>query len=193
MKFLILGLIWLAAAVAAGASGALLQLRPPAPQLVVLTLTAALVLAGRLWPAFRAWLAGLGWRSVVALHLSRFVGFAFLWFSSQGRLPATFAVPAGVGDIAVAVLAGGLLLASTSVARHPWLLWACNLLGLADILMVVANAARHAIQDPASMSELLRLPLSVLPTFLVPLIIASHLLLFAKAREVETGKLQGVR
>ena len=32
------------------------------------------------------------------------------------------------------------------------------------------------------MIELLRLPLSVLPTFLVPLITASHLLLFAKAR-----------
>jgi hypothetical protein len=43
------------------------------------------------------------------------------------------------------------------------------------------------------MSELLRLPLCVLPLFVVPLLIASHLLLFAKAREVETGRLRGVR
>jgi hypothetical protein len=50
-------------------------------------------------------------------------------------------------------------------------------LGLADILFVVATAARLALADPASMAALLRLPLSLLPTFLVPLIIASHVVL----------------
>jgi len=40
------------------------------------------------------------------------------------------------------------------------------------------------------MSALLRLPLCVLPLFVVPLLIASHLLLFAKARDVagEAGR-----
>jgi hypothetical protein len=32
--------------------------------------------------------------------------------------------------------------------------------------------------DPDSMSALLRLPLSLLPTFLVPILIGSHVLLF---------------
>jgi hypothetical protein len=32
------------------------------------------------------------------------------------------------------------------------------------------------------MSELLRLPLSLLPTFVVPLVIASHAIIFAKLR-----------
>jgi hypothetical protein len=36
--------------------------------------------------------------------------------------------------------------------------------------------------DPASMQALLVLPLSLLPTFLVPLIIASHVLIFARLR-----------
>jgi hypothetical protein len=183
MRFPLLGLIWLAVAVAAGGSGLLLGLRPPAPQLVVLALVAALVVAGRFWPAFRSWLAGLGWRPVVAFHLIRFVGVCFLWFSRRGRLPAAFAVPAAVGDVAVALLAAGLLLAGAAVSRHPRLLWSWNVLGLADILMVVVSAARIGIQNPASMAEVLRLPLSLLPTFLVPLIIASHLLLFAKVKE----------
>ena len=52
-----------------------------------------------------------------------------------------------------------------------------NLLGMVDILFVVATAARLAAADPESMAALLRLPLSLLPTFLVPLIIASHVVL----------------
>ena len=51
------------------------------------------------------------------------------------------------------------------------------MLGLADILFVVVTAARLATTDPASMVALLRLPLSLLPTFLVPLIIACHVFL----------------
>ena len=39
-----------------------------------------------------------------------------------------------------------------------------------------------ALQPPASMAALLRLPLSLLPTFLVPLIIASHVQLFRRLR-----------
>ena len=48
---------------------------------------------------------------------------------------------------------------------------------LADILFVVVTAARLGVADPESMAALLRLPLSLLPTFLVPLIIASHVVL----------------
>jgi hypothetical protein len=50
-------------------------------------------------------------------------------------------------------------------------------LGLLDILFVVATAARLGLAAPASMQALLRLPLCLLPTFLVPLIITSHVLL----------------
>ena len=52
-----------------------------------------------------------------------------------------------------------------------------------DILFVVVTAARLGLADPASMMELTHLPLSLLPTFLVPLIIASHVVVFVRVRQ----------
>jgi hypothetical protein len=54
-----------------------------------------------------------------------------------------------------------------------------------DILFVVLTAARLALAEPQSMAALLRFPLSLVPTFQVPLIIASHILLFARLRRWE--------
>jgi hypothetical protein len=53
---------------------------------------------------------------------------------------------------------------------------------LIDILCVIGNAARMGLSDPASMAQLLHLPLSLLPTFLVPVIVTSHILLFRRLR-----------
>jgi hypothetical protein len=45
-------------------------------------------------------------------------------------------------------------------------------------VFVVATASRLARDDPDSLNALLRLPLSLLPTFMVPLIIAGHVVVF---------------
>lgn len=172
--------LWLLAAAAFAASGQLARLEPPAPQLLLLGLTAAVILAGARWSPFRLWLAGLNLRQIVALHLTRFVGFYFLVLYGRGELPYAFAVLGGWGDIVVA--AGALiivLLVPDLLARRAWIM-AWNLVGLADILFVVATAARLALADPVSMRPLLVLPLGLLPTFLVPIIIASHVLLFRR-------------
>jgi hypothetical protein len=90
-------------------------------------------------------------------------------------------VPGGWGDIVVASLAAVLLLWGSphdSRRRSAYMVW--NVLGLADILFVVVTGARLGAADPESMAALLRLPLSLLPTFLVPLIIASHVVLGAR-------------
>jgi hypothetical protein len=176
------------AAVVLGASGRLSVLRPPVPQLVLAGLTVALLLGGALLPGFRGWLAGLNLRQLVALHLTRFAGIYFLILYARGELPFAFAVPGGWGDIVIATGALTLvLLVPDLAARRAWVLsW--NLLGLLDILYVVATAFRLALANPDSMAAMLRLPLSLLPTFLVPLIIAGHVLLFWRLRrERERG------
>jgi len=150
--------------------------------LILLGLTVALVAGGRGIAPVRRFLAALDWRVIVALHLSRFVGVVFLWLYQRGDLPFAFAVPGGVGDVVVALLALGLLIFADAVAHRPRILLAWNALGMFDIVLVVVTAARLALRAPESMAALMRFPLSLVPTFLAPLIIASHLLLFARLR-----------
>jgi hypothetical protein len=180
---LLLLAIWFVVALFAGASGKVAALRPPAPQVVLLGLTLALVLAYNFSRLFRDWTSQWDLRVLVALHLTRFVGAYFLLLNARGELPREFALPAGLGDIAVATLALILITLRPAPERKRFcFLW--NSLGLIDILFVIATATRLALRDPASMAALLRLPLSLLPTFLLPLIIASHFLIFVRLRQL---------
>jgi len=178
----LIGLVWLVAVIVLGATGQIATLRPPAPQLVLVGLTVALLLAGTLLPGFRIWLAGINLRQLVALHITRFVGIYFLILYGRGELPFEFAVPGGWGDIVIATGALGLvLLVPDLTARRSWL-FTWNLLGLADILFVVGTAARLGFTQPESLAALLQLPLCIVPLFLVPIIISSHVLLFTRLR-----------
>jgi hypothetical protein len=171
-------LLWLIAACAVGVDGRVAELHPPLPQALIAVLTALLLWAGSANRGFNEWLAQVSLRRVVAFHLTRFVGFAFLALYSRGELPEKFAVPAGWGDIAVATLALGIVVFVPRPGTRPGLLLVWNALGFADILNVVFTAAGQAIANPESMSALMRFPMSLVPTFLVPLIIASHMLVF---------------
>ena len=173
--------VWLLAALLVGASGRFSTLRPPAPQLVLAGLTIALLLAARLWTPLRQFVETADPRALVLFHVTRFVGFYFLALHARGELPWAFAVPGGWGDNAVA--AGALLLVllvrpDTRGGRRAYLAW--NVLGLLDILGVVLTATRLALGDPGSMKALLELPLSLLVTFVVPIIIATHVLMLAR-------------
>lgn len=176
--------IWFLAALAVGASDILPTLRRPAPPIIIASLTTfALVLALRVSP-LREWVARLDPRWLVAVHLTRFVGFYFLVLYDRGALPRAFGLYGGWGDIAVATLAVLLLLLTGPVGNPPdrmaYALW--NIFGLVDILFVVLAALRAFASDANSMAPLLRLPLSLLPTFAVPLIITTHVLLFLRLR-----------
>jgi hypothetical protein len=180
--YLIVGLLWFVAAAALTASGRLAGLRPPVPQLILVGLTAALLLAGAVVPGFRIWRAGINLRQLVALHLTRFVGITFLVLYAREELPYAFAVPGGWGDIVVATGALVLVLFVPDLIAHRRWLFAWNLLGFTDLLFVVATAGRLAIAEPGSMQALLAFPLGLVPTFLVPLLLATHIWLFARMR-----------
>jgi hypothetical protein len=170
--------VWLVVAIGVGASGILARLRPPAPQMVLLGVTAIALLVVCLWSGLRAWALTVDERLLVAFHLTRFVGFDFLALYGQGALPYRFAVYGGWGDIVVACSAAVLLLggpASGTWRRRAYAAW--NLAGFIDIVFVVVTAAQCARTDPASMQPLVEFPLNLLLTFVVPIIIVTHLVL----------------
>ena len=183
MKFAVIAAIWLVVAIAVGASGALQRLAPPVPQVIIAGLTLALLIAWRTSETFNRWAQTIDLRALMAVHLTRFVGMYFLYLSGRGELPRSFAIPAGCGDIAVATTAAVLLLCWSRLSRKKFCVGLWNAAGLLDIMGVVVSAAEHALADRTSMAALLHLPLSLLPTFLVPLIIASHIFIFSRLRK----------
>jgi hypothetical protein len=170
---------WLCFALAVGLAGWLESANAPLVAAIVWTLT---VLAlGACWKvaSLRNWAMKVNLRWLVLLHLTRFVGFYFFLLCSRGELPFAFAAPAGSGDIIVALFAALLLVLSGARNWSILIIW--NTIGLTDILFVVMLALRLGLEDRQSMHALREFPLSLLPTFLVPLIIASHVLIFVRA------------
>ena len=174
-------LAWFCIALAIGVGGSFRHARAPVVAVTVWTLPALVLLAGWKIPTFRNWAATVNLRALIALHLTRFVGIYFLILGWHGRLPPGFARPAGVGDIIVASAAIALL-AAPKIRSWPTLVRIWNFFGFIDITFVAFSALRFGLQDWQSMSALRELPLSLLPTFLVPLIIASHVLIFVRLR-----------
>lgn len=173
---------WFLIALAAGALGIVARLQPPLPQVVLFLLSACALIAATRAPSIKEWVAGLSLERLVALHLTRFIGLYFLWLFQRGRLPYLFAVPCGWGDAIVATTAVLLLVFAQPLTKHPRLTFAWNAVGFFDIVFTVLTASQLGTANPASMAKLLHLPLSLLPTFLVPLVLVSHILLFGRLR-----------
>jgi hypothetical protein len=175
VRVVIVLLIWCMSAVLLGVLGVLGSLRPPFPQVILFGLVALLLIANGFSTEFRRWISSIPLEWLISVHLVRFVGFYFLWLYEQRQLP----VPGGWGDIVVATLALALLVLRPG-SRMIYQVW--NALGFADILFVVGTATRLALANSASMAALLRFPLSLLPTFIVPLIIFTHVVIFLRLK-----------
>jgi hypothetical protein len=180
---------WLFLAAGVGVAGWLEGANAPVIAGIIWTLTALILLACWKVPLLHGWAVTVELRWLVLLHLTRFVGFYFFLLCSRGELPFAFAAPAGWGDIVVASLA--VLLLALSNARNWGMLIVWNTIGLTDILFVVMTALRLGLEDRQSMHALREFPLSLLPTFLVPLIIVSHVLIFFRAARLKSPPVSG--
>ena len=176
---------WFGLALAAGMSGPFHNATAPMVAITVWTLTGIALLICWIIPGARNWAAIVDLQWLVGLHLTRFVGVYFLLLGSRGALPQGFARTAGIGDIIVAAAAGSILLIPELRRRKILIIW--NSMGLIDIVFVVFSAMRFGLRDWLSMAPLRELPLSLLPTFLVPLIIASHILIFIRLARTPIG------
>ncbi len=173
---------WLIAAFLVGHYGLLQKIPMPAVQGVLLGLTALILLVYFKTTALRAWISSLDLRALVALHVTRFVGVYFLILYNRGELPYAFAVPGGWGDIVVATFALFVVFVPLQDATRLRAITIWNVVGFVDIALVVFTAGRLGMENAWQMRALTYLPLSLLPTFLVPLIIATHVILFSRLR-----------
>jgi hypothetical protein len=180
-RFIALIVAWGLAAAVAGGFHAMARVPPLANPIVIAGATVAFASAALVAGWVGEGMRSLGPRGIVAAHTARFVGFYFIWLEGQGRLPREFAERAGWGDVVAATGAVALLLIPRGRA-YRGALFAWNLVGLADLVVAVATAAWLGIARPGSMVEITTLPLALIPLWLVPMLIASHLFLMrAKA------------
>ena len=138
----------------------------------------ALLLATRI-PLVSRILADPGTPARLALpHTLRVVGVLFLIAMAQGHLPAAFALPASLGDIAIGLAVPFVAL---QLARGTGRIAAVrfNVLGILDLAVAVSIAFLLGPFGPfevmPSTAPLRLLPLALIPTVAVPLAIALHI------------------
>jgi hypothetical protein len=185
--------LWLAVAVGIGVSGALRGASAPLLVGVIWLLTVAVMVVYATNRTLRTWSRTIDMRVLILFHSVRFIGAAFFLLNAvQGRLPQSFSIAGERSGIVVAALA--LVVAVTAVpvrsARQWWIVLGWNLIGLASILRVLVAGMELGLADMQQMTPLTEWPLNLLPTFLVPLVISSHLVIFSRlwrsARRVPT-------
>lgn len=146
------------------------------------------------WGAFRAFILSADIRLVAAIQGWRWAGLGFLSLYAYGILPAAFAFPAGLGDMAIGVTAPWMVL---ELARRPsfaasrrFRMW--NILGIIDFVVAVSMGTLcsgffHGISTfigDVTTSPMARLPLILIPAYMVPLFIMLHATALFQARQL---------
>ncbi|QNI34667.1 hypothetical protein H7849_12665 [Alloacidobacterium dinghuense] len=166
----------------------LFQAPPTAPPiafgLAVLTPILIFVAWFRVSPAFRTFAMNLSPGILTLVQSWRVAGYAFLVLYTFGILPGAFALPAGLGDIAIGLTAPfvAMRLASRS-HRTAFIAW--QVLGMVDLVtaIVTGTASRFISPGEVTTAPMTALPLSLIPTFAVPLLFILHIVCMAQARE----------
>lgn len=121
---------------------------------------------------------------LAAVQVVRIVGGVFLVLLAMHRLPPGFALPAGIGDVLVGLLAPVVAYALWRRPRRRALGIAFNVLGLLDLLVAIPLGLLHApgrlqmiVTEPTTEIMAL-LPMVLIPTFVVPLAIVLHIASF---------------
>ena len=193
MPLTLLSAAWLLVVVVAGTAGVF----EPGPGRPPLALLAAIVvpptlflLAYRASVGFRRFALSLDLRLLTAVQAWRVLGGMFLVLYAFKLRPALFAVPAGLGDVAVGVAAVFVLRAM--INGHPNWRRRVRLLNLGGLLDFVGAITTGVLTSSSSlgvfapvtpMPSMGMMPLSLVPTFLVPLWTIVHLASLLQLRQ----------
>jgi hypothetical protein len=184
--------VWLLAVSLLGARGAFFG-APGTPPLALLVAFAAPLLvfaiALRASGAFRAFVLGVDPRVMLAMQAWRFAGFGFLALQAHAILPAYFAWPAGVGDMAIGLTAP-LMMATLNrrpefASSRRFVVW--NLLGVLDLVVAVSLGAVGSFLLTRSDTTITTIPMAgmplvLIPAFLVPLFLMMHITALLQAQ-----------
>ena len=161
--------------------------KPGQPPLPILLAVLVPVVAFLVWmrssPDFRRFLFSLDPRVLTLVHAWRLGGFAFLTLYTYGILPGLFALPAGLGDMAIGATAPFIALRLTGANhRKAFLRW--QALGILDLVVAVSMGGLTSFLAPIGPGPfpMAVLPLSLIPTFAVPLLLILHIICIAQAR-----------
>lgn len=142
------------------------------------------------WHLLRRVIEAVPQKWMAGVQIYRVMGLIFLVLYAIGKLPAVFALPAGIGDILTGLLAPGVGAAYT---RNPQAaagrLRAWNLFGIADLIVAMVTGFLTS-PSPLQMLALDRpnelvtaFPLVMIPVFLAPLAFLLHLASLKKLRQ----------
>jgi hypothetical protein len=133
--------------------------------------------------AVRKAVAALPLAALIGVQFYRVNGLIFVLYTLRGELPGAFGFPAGLGDIAVGLLAivsAWMLTKGAAYARTAAYLW--NALGILDLVVALTMGflsspsplQRVAFDHPNTLIS--AYPLVMIPVFLVPLSLILHIL-----------------
>lgn len=131
---------------------------------------------------FKEFALSLNPRTLTFVQSLRLEGFVFLVLASYGILPRMFALSAGWGDITIgATAAFAAIYLAKPAHRRSFIFW--QILGITDLVtaVVLGTLARFIEPHGVATTAMTVLPLSVIPTFAVPLFLILHLICIAQA------------
>jgi hypothetical protein len=185
---------WLLLVLSLGAAGVFVGLPGTPPLAIASGFAAPLVLFFgwlRLSHSFREFVLSLDLRLIAGMQAWRWAGLGFLSLYAHKVLPAVFALPAGLGDMAIGVTAPWIILSLIRqpgfAARGTFIRW--NILGILDLLIAVSIGtvtAFFATGAPGEISTapMATLPLLLIPAFMVPLFIMLHAAALMQSRQL---------
>lgn len=184
--------LWLAAIVVLGATGAFASSPGKPPAAIGIGFAAPIMLFFiTLWlsSSFREFILSIDLRLITGIQAWRFAGLGFLALYASNVLPGGFALPAGLGDMAIGITAPWMVAALTRqpsfAASMGFRVW--NLLGILDLVTAVSDGALNSVLATGAPGQITtgpmaQLPLALIPVYLVPVFFMLHVTSLLQSR-----------
>jgi hypothetical protein len=186
--------VWLFLVLSFGAAGgfAVAPGKPPVPIAIGVAVPLLLFFAAlRLSRSFREFVLSLDLRLIAGIQAWRWAGLEFLTLYAHKVLPAVFALPAGLGDMAIGATAPWIILALVRqrnfAASGTFIRW--NILGILDLIIALGIGTVSALLATGAPGEIstapmATLPLLLIPAFLVPIFLMLHIAALMQSRRL---------